>query len=335
MQKLLSNKWGKLLLVAAYSLLFMILAIAITKGAIKEPMRDGSAVGALFVYISLPALYFVTVVLNYLRFVLTKFVRYIIFVATMIFFVVGIIFIFGGCLTDGHVVNDPIGHAYIYGMSAGSIVTWTLLFFDFRKMGYNPQNAEKRTWLSNLITWGIYYTAPFVLTGFLFMILHGIKSGFLVVALLIVFLVLTAGSVYKSIRDYGSPLGSSKEWDEWRKKHPIKTSGSSSSSYSSGSSSSSSSSSSSGGQRRVISGDIYHKIIGMYNSWVEITGAGVYEQAPNTFQIELTLRDTYNGNDKGPDWGHTIEHLARELVDQVGDIVSNMGASCTISVRFE
>lgn len=335
MKKLLSNKWGQFLLVCAYSLLFFLLSVLITASSVKEGGTHSLALGSSLIYFSIPALYFVTVLLNYLRFGLTKLVRYLIFIAAMALAVGGLIAILVGNFDEWHVLKDPAGYSFCYGMATGSLITWTLLFFDFKKMGFNPKNAEQRTWLQVLIMWGIFFAAPFVGLGLVYLIIHAIKKEFILIIFMIALILLTAGSVWKSISMYGNPLGSSKEWDEWRKKHPIKTSGSSSSSYSSGSSSSSSSSSSSAEQKRVISGDIYHKIIGMYNSWVEITSAGVYEQGPNNFQIELTLRDTYNGNDKGPDWGHTIEHLARELVDQVGDIVSNMGASCTISVKFE
>ena len=330
MKKLLSNKWGKFLLVSALTLLFFLLTFIITASVVKESGTHNVALGACFVYVSIPVLYFVTVLLNYLRFALTKLIRWILFIASMAFAVGGLIAVIVGNFDGGHVLSDPAGYAFCYGMATGSLVTWTLLFFDFRKMGHNPENAEKRSWLQNVIIWSIYFVAPFIGLGLLYLIVHAINKTFVLVIVVIAIVLLTAGSVYKSISTYGNPLGSSKEWDEWVKKHPISVPTGGGSSSSGGSFEPAQTPS-----KQVLSGDIYHKIIGMYHGWVEISSAGVYENCPNDFNIELTLRDTYNGNDKGDNWNFTLEHHAKELINEVGNIVSKMGAKCQISAHFE
>ena len=223
MQKLLENKWGKLLLIVALSFVFMIIDIILV---VNAGGRCDYALGAISVYIALPVLYMTVVLFNYLRFALFKLVRWALFVAAGILALIGVLFLligpfafntgYGeGLLEDG----TSMWQCFVCGAGLGSMITYTILYYDFEKLGYRPENAEKRNWKTNLIFYSVIYLGGLLAGGVLLLILKAIKMDWLLIIAFIALALFTVGSIFKSIREYGLPLGGSKEWDEWLDKH--------------------------------------------------------------------------------------------------------------------
>ena len=221
--KFFENKWAKWLIVIGLS--FVMLIVNIILGVQAQNGKYGTfgfATGALMLFLSLPVLYFPCVLLNYLRFKITKLFRWLICVFAMLLAIIGLVFIIAGYFENGfdRVTEATLGQVYCFGFGVGSLITYTLLFFDFEKMGYSPDLAERRTALENIITWSIMYVAPSVLFGFVFMIVRAINQAWLYVVVFVALMLFTVVAVVRSINQYGLPLGSSKEWNEYIAKQP-------------------------------------------------------------------------------------------------------------------
>lgn len=221
--KFFENKWAKWLIVIGLS--FAMLVANIFVGVQAQEGQYGTfgfGMGALLIFVALPVFYFPCVLLNYLRFKITKLLRWLICVAAMLLAVIALISIIVSYFEKGfdRVTEAGVGQVYCMGFSTGSLITFTLLFFDFEKMGYNPEFAEKRTGLENIIIWSIMFIAPSVLLGFLFMIVRAINQAWLYVVVFVVLMLFTVVAVARSIHQYGLPLGSSKEWKEYLDKQP-------------------------------------------------------------------------------------------------------------------
>ena len=226
-----ANKWAKWLVVIGLS--FIMLVVNIILAVQTQEGQYGTAnfgLGAVMLFLSLPVLYFPCVLMNYLRFKITKLLRWLICVAAMALAVIGLIFIIASYFEQGfdRVTKVTLGQTYCIGFSTGSLITFTLLFFDFEKMGYNPESAEKRSGLENIIVWSIMFVAPSVLLGFLMMIVRAINQAWLYVVVFVVLMLFTVVAVARSINKYGLPLGSRKEWQEYLDKRPSYSSSSSS-----------------------------------------------------------------------------------------------------------
>ena len=223
MQKLLENKWGKLLLFVALSLVFMIINIIFVSNG--DGRVDYSA-ASIAVYIAIPVMYLAVVVFNYLRFSLLKFARWIVFIASLVVAAIGALIL----LIGPFAFNPGAGYSlmesgismwqcFVYGAGLGSMITYTILYYDFQKLGYRPENAEKRNWKSNLIFYSVVYLGALLFGGILMLIVKAVAQDWLLVVVVIAVAVFTVGAIIKTIREYGLPLGNSKEWDEWLEKH--------------------------------------------------------------------------------------------------------------------
>ena len=217
------SKWAKWLIVIGLS--FIMLVVNIVLGVQAQEGQYGTFnfnMGALCLFLSLPVLYFPCVLMNYLRFKITKLLRWIIFVAAMALAVIGAIFIIVGYFEKGfdRVTGSEVGRVYCMGFGIGSLITFTLLFFDFEKMGYDPELAEKRSGLENIIVWSIMFIAPSVLFGFVNMIVRAINQPWLYVVVFVLLMLFTVVAIIRSINKYGLPLGGRKEWQEYLAKQP-------------------------------------------------------------------------------------------------------------------
>ncbi|MBP5091561.1 MAG: hypothetical protein J6328_03270, partial [Bacilli bacterium] len=207
-------------LIFALSLVFIIVTVILT----ANDSRLDSTLAAVLVYLAIPVFYITIVLFNYLRFALFKLVRWLLFVAAGLLAILGILFLLIGpfqnvSANQGLLESGTSAwQCFVVGTGLGSMITAAILYFDFEKLGYKPENAERRDWKGNLIFYSIVYLGGFLGGGLLMLLVKLLKIDFLIFVPFVGLPLFTLGSVFKSIKEYGLPLGSSKEWDDSRGK---------------------------------------------------------------------------------------------------------------------
>ena len=219
MSKVLASKWGKWVMVLAFSVLFFAISTSLAIAASNTPNGGATVlagVGAILLYFAIPFLYLLVVIRRYFKTRLPKYLVWLLFAVFAGLAIAGIILLmFMAFRLDSYILRSSYGQVYCVGFLLGSLISFALLYFDFAKMGYAQENAEKRSPVQNIIVWGVFYILPPFLYGFMAMLVRIIGQTWLMITLATALIVLTLGSIVGATIKYGLPLGSKKEQTAW------------------------------------------------------------------------------------------------------------------------
>ena len=239
--KLMSKWWFRLCIFAGFAVIMFILTMCLALnydailGYVNEDgtgykyLNDGGAsmVSVLAVYPAVILMYFACDIINNLRFKVTKLLRTLLLVASLVLYAVILLLVCTIPLADG--AEKPVGSAFIDGLAFAPLLTYPLVYFfivgKFEEMeNFQPNRIKEFILILSSLT------AP-ILIGFLLMLIIKLANNATVTFIVyIAFMLIIVVGFIVSFKRYGFYVGGIKEYN---REHPSSKSSASSSSSSS------------------------------------------------------------------------------------------------------
>lgn len=234
--KLMSKWWFRLCLFAGFAVIMLVLTLVlganyetiIGETTANKYMNDGGApfVACIGVYPAVILMYFACDIINNLRFKVTKLLRTLLLIASMVLYAVILLVVCIMPLQNG--ADKPVGNSFIDGLAFAPLITYPLVYFFIVGRFEETDNFKPNRIKEFILILGSLILP--VLLGFLLMLIIQLAKNATVTYVVYIGLmaIIVVGFII-SIKKYGLFVGGLKEY---RREHPSSSSSSSNSSSS-------------------------------------------------------------------------------------------------------